>query len=132
MQFPIGRLVVSCALALATVSTALAQAEETPVAFEDTTITETVSGSATTTLFLLVEPSEDDIEVPLATETLTIRGVTAPNTVVSIDGELIDTDDLGEFVSTVALEEGLNVVDVIASDVGGNQMSTTLFVQRGE
>jgi hypothetical protein len=114
------------------VSTALAQAEETPVAFEDTTITETVSGSATTTLFLLVEPSEDDIEVPLATETLTIRGVTAPNTVVSIDGELIDTDDLGEFVSTVALEEGLNVVDVIASDVGGNQMSTTLFVQRGE
>ena len=84
-------------------------------------------------LFLrLVDPAEQDVEVPLDTAQLIVQGVTLPGAVVSVDGDLVDTDDQGSFIATTALDEGANEIDVVASDADGNQISTTLFVVRGE
>ena len=87
---------------------------------------------APTLLLELVEPAELDVEVPLSTDNLTIRGVTLAGAVVSIDGDLVDVDDQGSFVGVTALSEGANEIDVVVSDAQGNQVSTTLVAVRGD
>ena len=89
--------------------------------------------SARPALFVrVVDPIEDDIEVPLATTTLVITGVTLSDAVVSVDGDLVDVDDQGGFVAVAQLDEGANEIDIVASDADGNQVTTTLFVVRGD
>ena len=80
----------------------------------------------------LITPAEHDLELPLDTRQLTIQGVTLPGAVVSIDGDLVDTDDQGGFIGLTALDEGANEIEVVASDVLGNQITTSIFVTRGE
>jgi hypothetical protein len=79
----------------------------------------------------LVDPTDDDVEVPLATTRLLVRGVTRPAAVVSLGGELADVDAQGNFSGLVALDEGANAIDVIASASDGTSVSTTLYVVRG-
>jgi len=84
-------------------------------------------------LFLqLVDPAEEDVEVPFGTAQLTVRGVTLPGAVVSVDGDLAVADDQGGFVDLIPLDEGANEIEVVASDGQGNQVTTTLFVVRGD
>ena len=84
-------------------------------------------------LFLtLVNPADQDVEVPLETAQLTIQGVTLSWAVVSIDGDLVETDDQGNFVGMTTLDEGANEIEVVASDDQGNQIDTTIFITRGE
>ena len=70
--------------------------------------------------------------MPLDTAQLMIQGTTMPGAVVSIDGNLADIDAQGNFGGAVALDEGANEIDVMASDDQGNQISTSLFITRGE
>ena len=70
--------------------------------------------------------------VPLSMDQLLIHGLTLPAAVVSIDGDLVDIDDQGNFAGATPLDEGANEIEVVASDSQGNQTSTTLFVVRGE
>jgi hypothetical protein len=57
--------------------------------------------------------------------------VTLPGTVVSVDGELVDVDDDGAFASTVSLDPGGNVIDVVASSDDGSVTDTSVLVIRG-
>jgi hypothetical protein len=138
MRFRIGSVIVALAVSMAAV--ALAQADDGTSAMDDAMPADTpVAAPATDqpsvaqTLFLtLVNPVDQDVEVPLEQATLTIRGVTLPGAVVSIDGDLVDTDDQGNFVGVTTLDEGANEIDVVASDDQGNQVNTSIFVTRGE
>lgn len=89
--------------------------------------------SVAPTLFLtLVNPVEQDVEVSLETAQLTIQGTTLPGAVVSIEGELADIDDQGNFVGATTLDQGANEIEIVSSDSQGNQVGTSIFVTRGE
>jgi hypothetical protein len=91
------------------------------------------SGSPASTLFLqLLDPAHQDVVVPLSMNQLMIHGFSLPEAVVSIDGDLVDIDDQGNFAGATTLDEGANEIEVVASDSQGNQTTTTLFVVRGE
>ncbi len=105
--FRILSAVVGLALAVSMTAVALAQADDdTAVADDavpvDTTLAAPVADpGAPPMLFLqLVDPAEEDVEVPLGTAQQTVRGVTLPGAMVSIDGDLADIGDQGGFVTS--------------------------------
>ncbi|MBI2919020.1 MAG: hypothetical protein HYY01_13655 [Chloroflexi bacterium] len=57
---------------------------------------------------------------------LTIKGTTAPDAVVSVNGSIVPVDAGGAFSSSVTLQVGPNVIEVVASDFAGNQQSAIL------
>ena len=139
MRYRLCSLLLGLALAVSMTLVALAQADDDARPTDDAVDTTLVVApaadepSVAPTLFLeLVEPAELDVEVPLSTDNLTIRGVTLAGAVVSIDGDLVDVDDQGSFVGVTALDEGANEIDVVVSDAQGNQVSTTLVAVRGD
>ena len=124
MRFRIGSALVALALAASMTAVALAQADDGAPQADD---------ASPPALFLsLASPAEQDVEVPLETAQLTIQGTTLPGAVVSIDGDLVDTDDQGNFAADTALDVGANEIEVVASDDQGNQVNTSIFVTRGE
>jgi len=79
-----------------------------------------------TPLFLtIVEPANGSL---VDVNNVTIRGKTLADAVVSINGEPVDVDSSGDFSVTVALEEGSNVFDIIATDEAGDEETTQLVV----
>ena len=79
-----------------------------------------------TPLFLtIVEPANGSV---VNVNTITIRGKTLADAVVSINGDLVDVDSNGNFSMTVTLEEGSNVFDIIATDEAGDEETTELVV----
>lgn len=140
MRFRIGSALVSLALAVSMTAVALAQADDGTPAPDGSTPDGAAVASPVVDqpvpavqLFVhLVDPTEEDITVPLETAQLTIQGVTLPGAVVSVDGDIVDVDDQGNFAGMTSLDEGANEIEVVASDGDGNQVSTTLFVVRGE
>jgi hypothetical protein len=140
MRLRIGSALVALALVFSMTTVALAQVDnDTPPLEEAGPVGTAVAvptmdqPSLTAALFLtLVNPVDQDIEVPLATAQLTINGVTLPGAVVSIDGDLAETDDQGNFVGVTLLNEGASEIEVVASNDQGDLVNTTIFVTRGE
>jgi hypothetical protein len=84
------------------------------------------STSTPTSLFLtIIEPANESI---VDVDTVTIRGQTLADAIVSINGESVDVDSSGNFSVPVTLEEGTNVFDIIASDEAGDEATTQLIV----
>ena len=119
MHFRIGSTLVALALVVSMTGVALAQADDGSAPVDDAVPADTPGAAPTVnqpsvapTLFLtLVNPVEQDVEVPLETAQLTIKGMTLPGAVVSIDGDLVDTDDQGGFTGVTALDEGAHWYD---------------------
>ena len=85
------------------------------------------------TLFVrVVDPADEDVEVPPYTASIALHGLTLPGAVLSVDGELIDVDEQGAFAVDVPLEEGANEIELVASDADGATAETTVRVLRGE
>ncbi len=126
------------ALAVSMTTAALAQTDGDPAPAEgidviDQAPTAPVVDQAAAPLFVQVlQPAERDVEVAADTADLAVIGVTRPGSVVSLDGDLLDVDDQGNFSGMAHLDEGVNEIDLVVSDAQGNQLSTTLFVVRGE
>lgn len=59
---------------------------------------------------------------------LVVKGETEPDAVVSVNEAVVDVDAEGKFSATVTLEEGPNLIEVLASDFEGNEGSVTLTV----
>lgn len=57
-----------------------------------------------------------------------VAGRTRPDAVLSINGVIIPMDAEGRFEVTVALNPGPNLIEVVASDLDGNQKSRVLTV----
>jgi hypothetical protein len=124
------------ALMLASAGAGLAQSADDPPTPSDDAPALVVVGQqsdASQPLFVrILDPLDTDLDVPLATSQLTIRGIASPGAVVSLDGQLEDTDDMGNFADNLSLDEGANVISVVASDGDGNQVDTTVYVVRGD
>lgn len=76
--------------------------------------------------FLTVtEPTDNSI---INANKAEVRGRTSPGAVVSVNGELAEVDGKGNFTTLVVLEEGPNLIEVIASDLEGNEESRTLVI----
>ena len=76
--------------------------------------------------FLTVtQPADNSI---INTDKVEVRGCTSPGAVVSVNGELVEVDEEGNFIMMVVLEEGPNIIEVIASDLEGNQESCLLVI----
>jgi hypothetical protein len=140
MRFRMGSVLVALALAVSTISIAMAKADDDTPPVEDLVPADTAVAApgiqqpdVAPTLFLtLSNPVEQDVEVPLDSAQFMIQGTTLPGAVVSIDGNLADTDDQGNFGGVLALDQGANEIDVVASDDQGNQIDTSVFITRGE
>lgn len=57
-----------------------------------------------------------------------VAGRTRADAVLSINGVIIPMDAGGRFEVTVALNPGPNLIEVVASDLDGNQKSRVLVV----
>ncbi len=77
---------------------------------------------------LFLEISEPVNESVVNEGTITVRGLTTPDAVVSVDGEVVDVDAQGVFAVALSLEPGPNLVEVVASDMAGGQESAMLAV----
>jgi uncharacterized protein YfaP (DUF2135 family) len=92
--------------------------------------TEATTATAARAFFLEVTaPGDEEV---LRTSPVEVQGRTMPDAVVSVNGEAVEVDADGQFLRSVALEEGPNTIEVIASDFQGNQESvvlTVIFVQ---
>ena len=76
--------------------------------------------------FLTVtQPADNSI---INADKLEVRGHTTPGAVVSVNGEMAVADTEGIFAVTLTLEEGPNIIEVIASDEEGNEARTSLTV----
>ena len=76
--------------------------------------------------FLQVEQPSDESVVNVAQ--VTVRGATQPDATVSVKGKVVLVDERGRFAETVSLSEGPNIIDVVASDLSGNQLSKSLAI----
>ncbi len=76
--------------------------------------------------FLTVtQPADNSI---INADKVEVRGRTSPGAVVSVNDELVEVDGEGNFTMMVVLEEGPNIIEVIASDLEGNEESRILAI----
>ncbi len=77
-------------------------------------------------LALKVTTPQDESIVDVAS--IPVVGQTVVGAVVSVNGNLVDVDASGKFQTMVKLDEGPNIIEVVASDVTGNELSAILRV----
>ena len=73
----------------------------------------------------IIEPEDNAVS---SESTITVKGRTSPEAVVSIGDYVLIADAEGNFSANIALEEGPNVLDIIASDNNGNEAEINLVV----
>jgi len=69
---------------------------------------------------------EDNIVV--SSSRLVVQGLTSPDATVSVNGLLVTPLSEGSFETTLTLDEGPNLIEVLTSDVAGNRKDTVLTV----
>lgn len=74
--------------------------------------------------FLLVTKPQGDSVVN--SSPIAVTGSTTPDAIVSINGEAVEVDIQGGFSAQVTLEVGPNVIEVVASNLQGDQKSVIL------
>ena len=73
--------------------------------------------------------SEPQDEAVVKESLLRVAGRTAPDAVVSVNGRITRSiDEDGNFTTVMPLAEGPNLLEVIATDYQGNQVSQVLTV----
>ncbi|GAI18785.1 unnamed protein product [marine sediment metagenome] len=76
--------------------------------------------------FLKVTEPKDESTV--TSSAIPVSGTTSPDAVVSVNSEMVEVDERGNFSTMVTLEEGPNIIEVIASDFEGNKEGSVLAV----
>ncbi|MFC1992847.1 hypothetical protein ACFLV3_03445 [Chloroflexota bacterium] len=71
------------------------------------------------------EPINDSV---VTSQTVTVKGVTNADAVVSINGKIVSVDASGIFNEPVILDIGPNLIEVLASDFYGNSANITITV----
>ena len=88
--------------------------------------TTTLTPDDTERLFLEITEPEDESVV--TTEAVAVQGTTAADAVVSVNGAVVEVDAQGAFEAIVTLEEGPNLIEVVASDLTGAEESRDIVV----
>ena len=84
------------------------------------------SDTLPTDFYLEVTQPTDNIIFSL--DAIEVTGRTSPGAVVSVNDEITMADTQGIFTITITLEEGPNIIEIIASDEAGNEATTSLTV----
>ncbi len=88
--------------------------------------TNPISGEIPSGLFLrMTNVPEEGV---VRTNIFALSGVTAPDAVVSVNGVVVEVDSSGRFSTTISLLPEPNLIQVVASDFHGNQVSTVLTI----
>ena len=74
-------------------------------------------------LLLVTEPEDQSI---VSEAVVRLSGRTGPEAFTSVNGVSVSVDELGFFSTTVTLEPGPNIIDVVATDLDGKVLSTVL------
>ena len=64
----------------------------------------------------------------IRSETALLRGITSVGAIVSVNGVILEVQYDGTFELTLILDEGPNIVDVVASDLDGSQVNSSLVI----
>ena len=88
-------------------------------------LSRTVTSLALPFLLLVTEPENESI---VSVSVLRLAGRTGPNAIVSINGRSVPVDRFGYFSGTVSLDDGPNVIDVVATNDDGRTLSTVVAV----
>ena len=76
-------------------------------------------------LLLIAEPEDQSV---VSDSNIPLSGQTAPGAVVSVNGVGVEVDERGGFSTTVALEQGPNIIDVVATNPDGRVLSAVIAV----
>ena len=57
-----------------------------------------------------------------------LYGVTSPDAIVSVNGLILEVQPDGTFELTLPLDPGPNIVDIVASDLEGNSINSSLAI----
>ncbi len=76
-------------------------------------------------VLLVTEPRDQSI---VSASTLRLSGRTGPSAVVTVKGVGVAVDTAGLFSTTVTLEPGPNIIDVVATSADGQSLSTVIAV----
>jgi len=121
-------LIVASAIALVLLLGVFSCAGPSPVSGPPTTPA-TPSASKPAPAGLTLSVSEPADEITVNQNTLRIAGRTEPDAILSVNGNIITgIDQNGDFATALSLSEGPNVIELIASKYGENQVSKTLTV----
>ncbi|SVB51314.1 uncharacterized protein METZ01_LOCUS204168 [marine metagenome] len=75
-------------------------------------------------LFLeVVTPANQTV---VTTASIEVQGNTLPTSILSINGSLTAVNASGTFTTTLTLEEGVNIIQIVASDLRGNETGEVL------
>jgi hypothetical protein len=61
-------------------------------------------------------------------DTVLLRGSTSTDAIVSVNGVILEIQPDGTFELTLALDPGPNIVDVVASDIDGSSINSSLAI----
>jgi hypothetical protein len=75
-----------------------------------------------------LEVTEPLNEAVVTMSPLPVQGQTTPDSVATVNGQVVDVDAQGQFLTEVMLEEGPNFIEVLASDFEGHQEGQILTV----
>ena len=76
-------------------------------------------------LLLVTEPEDQSI---VSEGLIRLSGRTGAEAIASVNGVSVPVDELGFFSTTVTLEPGPNIIDVVATDADGQVLSTVIAV----
>ena len=74
-------------------------------------------------LLLITEPEDQSI---VSQAVVRLSGRTGPAAIVSVNGVSVSVDELGFFSTTVTLEPGPNIIDVVATNNDGRILGTVI------
>ena len=74
---------------------------------------------------LVISPLDEAV---LDSPEVDVIGTAPAGTVVSVNDEIVLVGDDGEFKVTLSLEEGPNLIEIVASDINGNEVTHLLTV----
>lgn len=98
----------------------------TPTATPAPTATETPTPTRPEGFSLeVMEPYDESV---VNTSHIPLSGTTTPDAVVSVNGQIVEVDEWGSFATVVTLQEGPNIIEVVASDFEGNEESRILTI----
>ena len=82
--------------------------------------------TTSTTLVLTIRQPLDESVVN--TGQVEVIGAAPPDTVVTVNDEILIVDPEQEFKVSIPLEEGPNLIEIVASDINGNEIDQLLTV----
>ena len=87
--------------------------------------TPTRASTAPSLILKVLEPADESVVIK---SPVLVRGQTAAGAVVSVNAVLADVDAAGAFSALITLEEGASLIEVVASDDAGNELTQEILV----